>query len=102
MTDNDVQTRFTNLKTWPPNGALYPAVWRDKTNVLHWAVGAKIHRDTRIMWTWCGEKDIPANAAWLQRTEDKVTCKGCLQAHHIEEEDQREAKLADNQFGVGA
>ena len=99
---NDVQTRFENLTTWPPNGETYPAVWRDKAGVMHSAVGAEVHRGIRLMWTAWQKKDIPGGGAWLQTSEDRVTCEGCLAAIRIEEEEQRDAELANGQFGVGA
>ncbi len=77
----DIQTRFPNVKTWPPDGGLYLAVWRDKTGIMHRAVGACMHRDLRLMWTACEKMDIPANAAWLQNPGDVVTCQeGCEKA----------------------
>ena len=63
----------------PKTGHKRPAVWRDRAGVMHRAVGSYVHRDVpRLLWTLCGQKDVPANAAWLQNSEDRVTCKKCL------------------------
>lgn len=71
---SDIETmfpdKFHNLR---------PAVWRDRTDILHRAVGAKISsfEFLRLMWTACGKKDIPANGAWLQNHGDYITCTEC-------------------------
>lgn len=98
---SDCQTVFPHPKT----GDKLPAVWRDKNDVLHRAVGDQMiptDRGTFIMWTACGWHDVPANGAWLQTSEDIVSCDGCKHAETVWEEDAREEELASGQFGVGA
>ena len=56
-----------------------PAVWKDKNGVTHQAKGDQMipsDRGTFIMWTVCGKKDIPANAAHLGSL-DSVDCPEC-------------------------
>lgn len=72
----DYQELFSDPKT----GEKCPAVWTDKEGVTHRAVGEQMiphDRDTFIMWTACGKKDVPANGSWMQRPKDKVTCAEC-------------------------
>ena len=61
---------------WESNGR-GTAVWIDKNGVMHRAVGADVHPNIRLLWTACEQQDIPANSAWIQRPEDKVTCYEC-------------------------
>ncbi len=71
---NDLETKFMGFD----DSVKRLAVWCDRHGVIHQAVGAVVHRDIpRLMWTACGKMDIPANAAWLQRREDDVTCMPC-------------------------
>ena len=56
---------------------MVPAIWQDAKGVTHRAVGAEVHKGIRLMWTACGKADIPADAAWLERPEDIVTCHVC-------------------------
>ena len=86
----------------PTTGAQQPAVWRDKLLVVHRVVGADVQDGIRLLWTACEKKDVPANAAWLQRVGDYVTCAGCRQAGVLFDEEARENKRANSQFGVGA
>ncbi len=73
-----IETKFSHPKTGRYDFGMHPAVWCDKAGVLHRAVGAEIHRDIpRLLWTACGKKDVPANAAWLQRAEDNIDCPDC-------------------------
>lgn len=75
---------MANLETTfehPTENVKLPAVWQDKAGVVHRAVGAEVHRGIRLMWTACEKMDIPANAAWLQRPQDVVTCGACLAAN---------------------
>ena len=55
----------------------HKAVWTDRAGVMHLVEGDWIHPGIRLLWTLCGKKDIPANAAWQQRREDVVTCPDC-------------------------
>jgi len=73
---------MSNLLTVFPTatGHLEPAVWTDRAGVTHKAVGADVHPGIRLLWTACERQDIPADAAWIQRDEDKVTCDGCREA----------------------
>ena len=73
---SDIDTRFPD----PTTGDKRLAVWRDRTGVMHRAVGAQISafEFLRLMWTACGERDVPANGAWLQNPGDHITCSGCL------------------------
>lgn len=76
---NDVDTKFPDPKT----GDMRPAVWRDKHGVLHSAVGSWFNfpfNPFLVLWTACGRKDVPANGAWLQISEDQVDCADCIGA----------------------
>lgn len=78
---NTLQERVDVTFSDPKTGHKRPAVWRDRMGVMHRAVGSYVHSDVpRLLWTICGKKDVPANAAWLQNSEDRVTCQGCLGA----------------------
>lgn len=96
--EDGLQVYFRDPKTGDPR----PAVWRDKQGIMHRAIGDEVHRGVRLLWTACQQKDVPANAAWLQNPGDQITCEGCQQFQRIEEEDQRERELENGQFGVGA
>ena len=72
----DVDVRFPD----PVTGDKRVAVWRDKSGVLHRAVGAEVHQDIRLMWTACEKMDIPANGAWLQIVGDHITCPDCAES----------------------
>ena len=57
----------------------------DLIGTQHLCEGADIHRPTlgggngvRLFWPRCGFGDVPANAAWLERPEDTVTCPWCI------------------------
>lgn len=56
-----------------------PIVWRDRNNWLHRCEGSDVHTNVRLIWTRCEAFDVPANASWLQRPEDRVTCPRCLE-----------------------
>lgn len=71
----DILTKFRSASA--PSWGRQPAVWRDRNGALHRAVGADVHDGIRLLWTACGRMDIPANAAWLQRDEDEITCAEC-------------------------
>jgi hypothetical protein len=46
----------------------------------HLCEGARmVDRDpgTFLLWTRCGKHDVPANAAWEKRAEDKIECAEC-------------------------
>lgn len=74
---NGIQTKFQMP------GSVYekmqPAIWEDKTGLVHRAVGSEVHRDILLLWTACGAKDIPANAAYFG-DPDEVTCRACIDA----------------------
>ena len=64
-------------------------VWRDASGTLHACEGSEVHAGIRLLWACCatgersdtpGSLDVPANAAWQQRPEDKITCPACLAA----------------------
>lgn len=81
------------------------AVWRDKSSIMHRAVGAYVingFEKVFLVWTACQKKDIPANAAWLQDVGDHVTCEECQRAEAIFAEEEAEEASANSQFGVGA
>ena len=86
----------------PKTGRDRPAVWRDKNDTMHRAVGSEVHRGIRLMWTACQKKDIPANKAWLQNQGDAVTCEECKQADKIFDEEELEERIANSRFGAGA
>ena len=78
-----------------------PIRWQQK-DVLHIVEGADVHPGVRLLWTMC-EIDVPADAAHLGDPGDKSPlCPRCLQAIKIREEEDREARAANSQFGVGA
>lgn len=52
-------------------------VWKDKQGFVHACDGDDVHPGIRLIWTLC-ERDVPADAAHLQREEDKITCATCL------------------------
>lgn len=55
------------------------AVWKDKNDIIHWAVGDRMvpqDRGTFILWTDCGKHDVPANSAWYY-TGETITCEEC-------------------------
>lgn len=60
------------------SGDFHDAVWRDDLGIMHLADGADVHPGVRLLWTACGGCDIPANAAWIKRGEDVVSCQECL------------------------
>ena len=62
-----------------PDSRKVPAVWDNPADsIVHRAVGATIHPGIRLMWTACGQLDIPAGAAYLDRDpESHVTCPEC-------------------------
>lgn len=68
-----LQTTFEHPKTRDR----HVAVWRDKSGTLHRAVGNEVHRGIRLLWTACGKRDVPANAAWLRTSEDEINCPDC-------------------------
>lgn len=53
-------------------------LWSNNSGV-HQCEGADIHPGVRLLWTLC-EIDVPANAAWLPRPEDSVSCSRCIAA----------------------
>ncbi len=57
-----------------------PIVWTDKKGVTHFCEGAEFHPGIFVLWTRCGQHDIPGDAAWKQRPEDIVACADCIQA----------------------
>lgn len=76
---SDLETMFPDPKT----GAKRAAIWRDKAGLTHRAVGAQqiaSNRNTFIMWTACGKKDVPGGKSWLQNVGDDVNCDACLEA----------------------
>ena len=56
-----------------------PAAWDNPSDsIVHRAVGDTIHPGIRLMWTACGQLDIPAGEAYLDRDpEGHVTCPEC-------------------------
>lgn len=56
-----------------------PIRWQDRFGVMHSAEGDRMvpfDRGTFILWTCCGQYDVPANAAFA--SHDKITCPECL------------------------
>lgn len=55
-----------------------PIRWQDKWGVMHAAEGSRMvpfDRGTFILWTRCGQFDVPANAGFT--SHDEVTCPEC-------------------------
>ena len=67
---------------WRENGIA--AVYKT-AGELHYCGGNEVHPGIKLLWIRCeradrpGGSDVPADAAWLQRPEDVVTCKHCLE-----------------------
>lgn len=59
----------------PVSRVMRPAIWRDKKGCVHRAIGDEVLPGIRRLWTACGQKDVPAGAAWLQDMD--VTCPAC-------------------------
>ena len=58
-------------------------MWTDKRGTVHCATGGRVvdsDRGTYVMWTLCGERDIPANKAVYMLPGDAITCVACLAA----------------------
>lgn len=70
---NQLQTKFPE----PISRSRRIAVWRDRQGMLHRAVGSEVLPRIRLLWTACGKRDIPGNAAWLQNPGDKIDCPDC-------------------------
>lgn len=70
---SDLQTTFET----PGGRTMTPAVWQDGKGVMHRAVGAEVHRGIRLLWTACGQSDVPGNQAWIVRPDDRITCAEC-------------------------
>ena len=54
------------------------AYWVDPAGITHWAVGSDVARGVRLLWTACGDRDIPANAARYRGPLTVVDCEACL------------------------
>ena len=57
-----------------------PVLWEDALGVFHAAEGCYVSppRDlTLLLWTRCGQHDIPANTAFHPNVSDAVTCPYC-------------------------
>ena len=57
-----------------------PIVW-ERGGVLHLCAGSRLaphDRETFVLWTRCGQHDVPANAAWEKLPAERVTCSACL------------------------
>ncbi len=55
------------------------AIAWNQNGVVHAVVGSDVHQDVRLLWTLC-EIDVPANAAHLMGSQDRVNCSKCLAA----------------------
>jgi len=57
-----------------------PLRWGDRQGVIHAVEGAEMitnQPDTFLLWTICGNHDVPANTG--VRSHAKVTCQECLE-----------------------
>ena len=58
-----------------------PLRWDSPDGLIHAVEGAQIvpnDINTRLLWTFCGQHDVPANCGYKSR--DEVTCLDCLVA----------------------
>jgi hypothetical protein len=54
-----------------------PIWWQDKAGNTHACEGDDVHRGIFLVWTLC-QRDVPANAAFLPATDDRLSCPECL------------------------